>query len=267
MDFIRSFIQACRFCMASFSLLFKKSFLPFLIYPILVWLLIWFGLNHLVDNLYDTYASRFYAYLDTQQQSEQSSWWWSVLSRANGVFSFIIKLIIKLLLWMVSGTLVKYTILMLLSPLFAMLSQKTDEHFTGRNFPFSYSQLLKDTVRGLRINLRNLLREYLVLFSCFLVSLLFPPLVIIASPLAFLAGWYFTGFSLLDYNSERHLMTYRQSVDFIKQNKGYSCGIGFIYSLFMLLPFYFTLIGITIGPALCVVGATRCFIELQKKQG
>ena len=67
---------------------------------------------------------------------------------------------------------------------------------------------------------------------------------------------------MLDYNFERHKMSISQSVQFTKKNSGLACGVGLVYSFFMVLPAF---IGIMFGPLLAVVGSAISFIEIQQK--
>lgn len=67
----------------------------------------------------------------------------------------------------------------------------------------------------------------------------------------------------MDYNFERHKMNISDSVQFARKNKGLICGIGIIYSAFMLLPLF---LGLMFGPVLAVVGATLSFLELKQKE-
>ncbi|HYC29943.1 MAG TPA: EI24 domain-containing protein, partial [Chitinophagaceae bacterium] len=226
----------------------------------LIWGLSLFGIFSLAGLLTTKLAS----YLDPESISKSNPWLGDALPYLLTTFTILVKLLLHLLLWMVSGTLVKYIVLICLSPLFALLSEKADTRLTGREFPFSLGQLLLDIGRGILISFRNMFLEYLAIFVCFIASLFFPPLAVVTVPLTFLASWYFTGFTLLDYNCERYRFGISQSVQFMKNNRGIACGIGCVYSLFMILPGPFSVIGLMLGPAICVIGATRAFLEINR---
>jgi CysZ protein len=165
-----------------------------------------------------------------------------------------------------SGTFVKYILLMVLSPVFALLSEKAEEKITGKSFPFSFKQLLKDILRGITISLRNMILEYFFIFVCFLISLFFPFLFIITTPFLMFVGWYFVGFALIDYNCERHKFGVGKSIQFMKRNRGYACGVGLVYSFFLALPFVpGQIIGMMFGPAVAVIGGTVSFMEINKE--
>ena len=111
------------------------------------------------------------------------------------------------------------------------------------------------------MSLRNMLFEYLIIAVCFIATLFFAPLIVVTGPLLIIVSWYFSGFTMMDYNFERHKMSVSKSVQFARKNKGVICGIGLVYSLFMILPLF---LGIMFAPLLAVVGATICFLEIQK---
>jgi CysZ protein len=159
----------------------------------------------------------------------------------------------------------KYIILILLSPAFALLSESVEEKITGNKYDFSFKQLIKDIGRGVMINLRNMVIEFSLIILGWLICLPMPFLFVIVTPFLFLTGWYFIGFSMLDYSCERRRMGVIESVRFIRANKGLACGIGFCYAFFMGIPF-FGLIAMMFCPVLAVTGATTAMIETKKTQ-
>ena len=64
----------------------------------------------------------------------------------------------------------KYLVVIILSPLLAHLSQKTEQILTGNKYRFNLEQLIKDIRRGIRIALRNLIRQYFFFLLIFLIS-------------------------------------------------------------------------------------------------
>ena len=120
-----------------------------------------------------------------------------------------------------------------------------------------------DIFRGIGISIRNMLFEYFFIAICFIVTILFPPLAFITTPFLLFVSWYYVGFTMLDYNFERHKMGISQSAKFTRKNMGLACGIGATYAFFMLLPAF---IGLIFGPVIAVVGATTCFLEIKEKE-
>jgi CysZ protein len=107
--------------------------------------------------------------------------------------------------------------------------------------------------------------ELLISFALWLLSIFVPPLIFITFPLGLIAGWYFIGFSIMDYNCERYRYSMSKSIQFIKTHKGHAIGIGCVYSLFMALPTVAgDAIGIMFGPTLAVIGATMSFLKINE---
>ncbi len=264
MNTIKHFGRGFSNCFKAFSVLFEKGLWPFMIIPVVVWLVIlalsFYGLNALADYL----VTKIKDYVIGESSLDKS--WLSFISpKFTGAMGWIFAGAVKLLFWFFGGIFSKYILLMALSPLFALLSERTEEKLVGSHFPFRLGQLIKDIVRGIAISLRNLFLELFFSLLLWLIGFLFPPLFFVTFPLGLIVGWYFTGFALMDYNCERHKMKLIESVRFIKRNRGYAIGIGCVYSLFMSIPTIVgTFLGILIAPAIGVVGATISFLEIRK---
>lgn len=250
MNFFTGFFKGFGNCFKAFELIFNKGLWPFLLYPLAIWLITWvltlFGITLLATYLTGLIKDLFH------------------IEDSSGFFGAIIAILIKISLFLISGTFSRYILLIVLSPLFALLSEKAEENLTGANFPFSFRQLSKDILRGILITLRNLGIEFGIIIICTILSFFFAPVAIITIPFLLFVSWYFTGFTMLDYSAERHKLKAGESTDLIRLNKGYACGIGCVYWLFMLLPFFIgDIIGVMFGPALAVVGATISFLEIK----
>jgi CysZ protein len=267
MNFLSGFFRGISNCFRAFDLLFQKGIWPFMLYQLGIWILLW------ISSIYGLFAFAEYIsqwlppYLGLGAIPDNGTWLSPIKPYLTGISAFLIGIILKTFFWFVAGTFTKYLLLIVLSPVLALLSEKTEEKLTGKKFNFSMPQLLKDIFRGIIISLRNMLLEYSIMLGCFILTLLFPPLGIAAAPFVLVAGWYFTGFTLMDYNCERHRMGVRESVRFIRKNKGYACGVGIIYSFFLALPFAIgSFIGLLFGPCICVIGSTQSFLEIKNEE-
>ena len=80
------------------------------------------------------------------------------------------KIMIQLVALLFYFSLFKYLFLIIGSPVFAYLSEKTESIMEGREFPFSFTQLLKDIVRGIKIALRNMLWQTVYTISIFILA-------------------------------------------------------------------------------------------------
>jgi CysZ protein len=165
-------------------------------------------------------------------------------------------LIIQLMLYF---SLFKYAWLILGSPVFAYLSEKTDSILQHKEYSFSLRQLLKDMARGIQIAIRNALWQTVYLFSILLLSLI--PVAGLVTPLiALMIECYFYGFSMLDYNCQQRKMNTSDSIYFIGNHKGLAIGNGLVFYFIHLLPF----IGWVLAPAYAVIAATMSMHEINK---
>ena len=172
----------------------------------------------------------------------------------SGFLSFLFILggiMVRLILVFFYFSLFKFLFLIVGSPLFAYLSEKTESIIDGRDFPFSLKQLFKDIIRGIRLAIRNLLWQTVYVVSILILS--FIPVIGWISPLLTLfIECYYYGFSMLDYSCERHKLSMSQSIDFISNRKGLAIGNGMVFYLMHLIP----LVGWILAPAYAVIAAT-----------
>jgi CysZ protein len=133
-----------------------------------------------------------------------------------------------------------YIVVVLLSPILAILSEKIDQLITGKKYNYNFKMLLNDLKRSAIIALRNLIWYY-ILVGIFLgilslFNLSAKNFIVFAIP--FIVGFYYYGFSFLDYINERRRLNIEQSIYFVSQHKGLAISIGSIYSIFFLCYFY-----------------------------
>lgn len=178
----------------------------------------------------------------------------------------------------------KYLVIMLLSPLLAILSEKTEEILTGNHYEFNFKQLIKDVKRGIGIAIRMLFAEFVILLFvwkpiCWIFGL--NNLLtynngeesLIADAGAILIGAYFYGFAYIDYINERLRLSIKESWNFVWKHKGLALSIGIVYSLLYKVPSYFEAgnewvktfadnFGVIIAPVLAIVAATIAMHKL-----
>ncbi|MBC8035257.1 MAG: EI24 domain-containing protein [Chitinophagaceae bacterium] len=170
--------------------------------------------------------------------------------------SFMLRLILLFFFF----SLFKYLFLIVGSPVFAYLSEKTAAILEGKEYPFSFGQLFKDIVRGITLSVRNMLWQAVYIFC--LILLAFIPLVGWITPLiALLVECYFYGFSMLDYSCERHKLSPSASVSYISRHKGLAIGNGLVFYFMHLIP----ILGWIVAPAYAVVAATLSLYYQQKE--
>lgn len=249
------------------------------------WMLLPVLLNILIFSLFVslgwTYAELFSQYIFRLVNIE--SWELGSFQFIVDVFQFVIGFILKLISILIYLSIIKYLILILLAPLLAYLSEKTEELYTGNVFPFEFRTFVKNILRGIFVALRNVFLEIALTIAFALLS--FVPLIGILSPfLSFIGESYFFGYSMLDYYCERKKMTISEGTKFINQHISFTIINGLIFnlvlilpSLMALLPFlfvgillkYFVLLPIivlSILPVYSIVAATIGILEIEKNQ-
>ncbi len=148
-------------------------------------------------------------------------------------------------------SLFKYLFLIIGSPLFAYLSEKTESIIEGKDLPFSFPQLVKDMARGIKLAFRNCLWQTVYAVSILLLS--FIPLVGWITPvISTFVECYYYGFSMLDYSCERHQLSPAESIAFIGKRRGLAMGNGLVFYLMHFIP----IAGWILAPSYAVVAAT-----------
>ena len=180
----------------------------------------------------------------------------------SDLLSFIfvmVGLMLRLILVFFYFSLFKYLFLIIGSPVFAYLSEKTSSIIEGREFPFSFSQLVKDSWRGIKLALRNSLWQTVYVFSLLILSLV--PLVGWITPLiALFVECYYYGFSMMDYSCERNKLSPSASIDFIGRHKGLAIGNGLMFYLMHGV----LIVGWILAPAYAVIAATLSLHRIKK---
>ena len=235
---IQSYFRAHQFI--SKHRLWKWILLPGLLYCLLFVLGMYFFLtsaDNVVSYIGDVTGIR--AWLNRQQSSVLN-----VLFILGGIIVWLVSIFFYFSLF-------KYLFLIIGSPLFAYLSEKTESIIEGKDFPFSLTQLLKDSVRGIRLALRNILWQTVYTISIMVLSL-FPVVGWITPLISLFLECYYYGFSMLDYSCERHKLSPSESIDFIARHKGLAIGNGLVFYLMHAIP----IVGWVLAPAYAVVAAT-----------
>ncbi|HEV7334107.1 MAG TPA: EI24 domain-containing protein [Flavisolibacter sp.] len=189
--------------------------------------------------------------LEAWLQKERSEW--------LSFFFVMVGLILRLILVFFYFSLFKFLFLIIGSPVFAYLSEKTSSIIEGKDFPFSFRQLMKDVIRGIRVALRNALWQTVYVISILLLSLV--PVVGWVTPLIGLfIECYYYGFSMLDYSLERNRISAAASIDYIGHHKGLAIGNGLMFYLMHGL----IIVGWVLAPAYAVVAATLSLYKVQE---
>ncbi|MCB0429198.1 MAG: EI24 domain-containing protein [Flavobacteriales bacterium] len=188
------------------------------------------------------------------------SWGWA--GWLKGSLVFLTGFVLRAALLMIYLSIYKYMVLILLSPLLALLSEKCDEILTERSYPFSMSRLMSDAWRGALLAIRNLLVEALITLALYLGGMI--PFVGMAAPvLLLLTEAYFYGFSMIDYSLERKRLNRKESIDYVRRYRPLAIANGLGFHALYLIP----VVGWMIAPTYSVVAATLAIHQIPNSDG
>ena len=219
--------------------------------PIVLFVLISWGFFVVLHGPVDQLGALAADWLEIPVEEASEGLWNDLKNVLNAtrefVVAFVLRLAIAYLLFLVN----KYIVLILLSPLLAYASERTEEIVTGRTFPFSWRQLLLDAIRGSLVALRNGVLELVISLLLWALGLIIPILAPFTVVLLFLVSAYFYGFSMFDYMLERRRLRVSESVRAVNQRLGAVVTNGALFSLVMKVP----LLGLLFGPVMAAIGA------------
>jgi CysZ protein len=170
-------------------------------------------------------------------------------------------LVVKILMWYAISRYMKYFVLIVLSPLFAYLSEKTEEKISGKSYSFNLFQFFKDVIRGIGITIRNMVIETGLIILGSILSFFIPflsPFVILA---LFIVNCFFMGFNFFDYVVERKKMNISTSIRYMRSNKFTLLGFGLAYNLVSFIP----MLDWMLAPISAATGAVIADLELPEK--
>lgn len=172
-------------------------------------------------------------------QKERSEWL-SFLFVMNGMM-------LRLVLLLFYFSLFKNLLLIIGSPAFAFLSEKTEALLQHKDHEFNWEEVRKDAQRGIRLAIQNTGKE--LLYFAALILLTIVPLVGWITPvIALIMQGYYFGVSMLDYSFARHQFTLEQSVRFSSHHKGLAIGNGLLFFAMHVM--------VLLAPAYAIIAAT-----------
>lgn len=244
---IKNIISGIKEYAGAFSLISKLKLWKYFVIPVLIsvltFILIGFEVYILSDNVGE-YISKI--------------WVWEV---GKETFIAISNFVGGIIVFIIGLILYKHIIMALSAPFMSPVSEKIEFHLYGdvRHLHRKRS-FQKQLVRGVRLNIRNLLKELLVTIPILLLNFI-PVVNLFSNFLLFLVQAYYAGFGNMDYTLERHL-DYKKSVAFVGKHKGFAIGNGIVFMLFLLIP----VIGIIFVLPLSVTAASTKTIKLLREK-
>lgn len=156
----------------------------------------------------------------------------------------------------------KYIVIICISPVLVHASAKAERILTGNKYAFQFKQFITDIKRAVRIAFRNLLVQSIMIGVWYILVLIFSGLEPYSKAVVLLIGFYFYGFSMMDYSMERQRFSITESIKWVRKNRGLAVSLGSVFSLFFFVDIYHFPIGAIFAPVLGVIAAT---LALHKK--
>ena len=178
-----------------------------------------------------------------------------IFSIENGIVNTIADFLSGALLSVLFLIIFKHLILIFTAPLMSRLSEEIESHYSNEDY--AAGNLLTDFLRGMRIALRNIIRELFYTAIVLLLALI-PLLGWISSPFLIAIQGYYAGFGNFDLWAERHF-TYKGTVDYMKDHKLMLTVNGSIFLLLLSIP----IVGPIIAPPFATAAATMHAMELR----
>jgi CysZ protein len=163
-------------------------------------------------------------------------------------------IMLRLVLFLFYFSLFKYLILIIGSPVFAYLSEKTEAIIDNREYKFSLKEILPAAKRGIRLALRNAGWQTVYMIGIIFLSL-FPVIGWITPLVAIVVECYYYGFSMLDYGLAKNGFTLQNSVYYSGRHKGLSIGNGIV--------FYMMHVVIVFAPAFAIIASSLSVIKVK----
>ena len=155
----------------------------------------------------------------------------------------------------------KHIIMAFSAPFMSPVSEKIEAHLTGvKNHNHRNTSFQEQLWRGIRINFRNLIKELLITIPLLLLKFI-PVINIFSIGILVLIQAYFAGFGNMDYTLERHFK-YRESLQFVRKNRGVAIGNGLVFILFLIIP----VIGVILVLPMSVTAASIQTVALLEKE-
>ena len=202
-----------------------------------------------------------YGFSDNIGQFISKIWVWEwgkePFTTISEIFGGIIIIVLGLVLY-------KHIIMALSAPFMSPVSEKIEAHLLGENSKLIHqhrnTSFQEQLWRGIKINLRNLFMELWLTVIILIISLI-PVIGWFTSLILFFIQAYYAGFGNMDYTLERHFK-YKESLTFVRKNRGIAIGNGIVFMLFLLIP----VVGVILVLPLSVTAASTETVKLLNAQ-
>ncbi len=232
----------------AFAFIFKNKLAWTFLIPVLLNIILFAVVQNYILDLID-YVKTFTGEWSLIKDSE---FWTSTLSIVAGFF-------IEILFFIAFAYLGGYVVLIIMSPLLSYISERTEQILTGNDYDFNFAYLIKDTLRGIIMAIRNMFIELGFLLLAFIVGFI-PVIGWFAAIFLFFISAYFYGFSFIDYYNERQRLSIKESTTLVKKYKWIAISNGGVFALTLFIPFLGSYLVLFVA-IISVVAATLAITE------
>ncbi len=258
-----AFASSIRSWFQSWKFIFENGLVHFFLYPIVISVLLSMGSLAIIGSCVSFVMDFIGLKFDIEPLN--GGFWQNIQTAFSGIAIYATAFVFSLIAYYLFFRVQKYLVLILMSPVMALLSARVDEVLTGTDVPLNTLQFVKDIIRGILLVVRNFLMELALTmflwFVTFYLALMLPVSILFFAPLAsiisFFIGAYYFGFSVMDYRSERHKLSVKESISFVRRNKEVAIGIGAIFAILFWIPF----VGVSIATITCTVAAMLAIVQ------
>jgi CysZ protein len=159
----------------------------------------------------------------------------------DGIFRSAWIFFLRTLYWLLALVIfnfMRYIIIIMISPLLSVVSERVERIITGNVYKFNLVQIIKDVKRTINLAIRNIIWEFgiiaIIYAASYLILYIFQVSFLakyVATILSMFVAFYYYGFGFIDYINERRRMNIQQSIDFVKKNRGFAVGLGMVFTV------------------------------------
>lgn len=193
-----------------------------------------------------------------------SSWLVGQFVEDGGMIQTLAEWAIWLGLLVIKVKITKYIVLVVMGPLFAMVSEAAERELGRPLSPFRLSVWLKEMVRGVRSAALMATVEFSVMVVAWGLGLAFPVVSPATLVISWLVGAWIYGASVMDYVWERRGLGAREGFRQSLRRPSISLGVGIPFSLWMSVPILAWTIGPMIGGLLATIAAAVAIDDRDK---
>jgi len=241
MGFFRDFFRALKGYSQAISFISDNRLWGYFFVPAIINVFIFVGIGIVAYN----YSGSLIDFLSEQFGFED-------LDETLGfVLQFFMTLLIRFIALVIYFKAYKFLILILLSPVLALMAEKIYKLSGGSLPKFNTMTFLRNVLRGMKVATINMFTEIGIMLLIIIATLIVPIISPVSPFLIFGVESYFYGFSMMDYRHELLKMSYQESRKTIGSRKGLAIGNGVVFNVMLLIP----ILGVLTAPLIALTAA------------